>query len=103
ETVEWEIVSNARGEKSKVILPDGTVIDLNYESILKYPKKFNDTIRQVELTGEAFFDVYHIDNYPFIVKTGVLETQVYGTSFNINSFDENQKLEVSLVTGKVKV
>lgn len=103
EIVEWEIVSNPRGKRSKVTLPDGTVVDLNYESTLKYPKKFNQKIRQVELKGEAFFDVYHMDDNPFIVKTGVLETEVFGTSFNINSFDRNDRLDVSLVTGKVKI
>lgn len=99
----WEIVSNPRGNKCKVVLPDGSIVHLNYESTLKYPKQFNAEKRQVELKGEAFFDVTHIDNHPFIVKTGDLETEVFGTSFNINSFSQNDRLNVSLVTGKVQV
>ncbi|MFD2098980.1 FecR family protein [Flagellimonas iocasae] len=103
EVVEWEIISNPKGKRSKITLPDGTLVDLNYESTLKYPKKFDSKTRLVELHGEAFFDVVHIDDYPFIVKTDMLETEVFGTSFNINSFSYLDDLDISLVTGKVKV
>lgn len=103
EMVEWEIISNPKGKRSKVTLPDGTLVDLNYESTLKYPKKFDSKTRLVELHGEAFFDVVHKDDHPFVVKTGMLETEVYGTSFNINSFSYLDELDISLVTGKVKV
>jgi ferric-dicitrate binding protein FerR (iron transport regulator) len=103
EVVEWEIISNPKGKRSKVTLPDGTLVDLNHESTLKYPKQFDSKTRLVELHGEAFFDVVHKDDHPFVVKTGVLETEVYGTSFNINSFAYLDELDISLVTGKVKV
>ncbi len=100
---DWEIVSNPRGVKSKITLPDGSIVDLNYESSLKFPKEFSGKTRTVELVGEAYFDVQHMDDFPFIVKSGVLETEVFGTSFNVNSFIENDSLNISLVTGKVKV
>ena len=100
---EWEIVSNPRGVKSKITLPDGFIVDLNYESSLKFPKEFNGKTRTVELVGEAYFDVQHMDDFPFIVKSGILETEVFGTSFNVNSFIQNDSLDISLVTGKVKV
>ncbi len=103
EVVEWEIISNPKGKRSKVTLPDGSLVDLNYESTLKYPKQFNSKTRLVELHGEAFFDVVHRDDHPFVVKTGMLETEVHGTSFNINSFPYLDELDISLVTGKVKV
>lgn len=100
---QWVEISNPKGKRTTVTLPDGSLVDLNYESTLRYPKKFGKDIRKVELTGEAFFDVRHHDGYPFIVKTNTLETQVFGTSFNINSFPDQEKVAVSLVTGKVQV
>src|SRR5690606_33837898 len=86
-----------------VTLPDGTQVNLNYESQLKFPKVFEGNIRKVELIGEAFFEVVKNDTMPFIVKTGDVETEVLGTSFNIRSYERGQTAEVSLVTGKVKI
>ena len=60
-------------------------------------------VREVELKGEAFFDVARDTLHPFIVKTGNVKTQVLGTSFNINSYAENKDLKVTVATGKVQV
>lgn len=103
EAVEWNTLKNPRGRKSKVTLPDGTLVNLNYDSELRFPKKFNQNVRRVELVGEAFFEVTHDDMLPFVVKTGDIETEVLGTSFNISSFEWNKETGISLVTGKVKV
>ena len=84
-------------------MPDGTQVNLNYESQLKFPKVFEGEIRKVELIGEAFFEVVKNDTLPFIVQTGDVETEVLGTSFNIRSYGSGQHAEVSLVTGKVKI
>lgn len=100
---EWRTIENPRGRKSKVTLPDGTVVNLNYESQLKFPKVFEGSLRKVELIGEAFFDVVHNDTLPFIVKTNDIEIEVLGTSFNINSFEREDITNVSLVSGKVKI
>lgn len=102
-TTEWRTIENLRGRKSKVILPDGTAVDLNYESQLKFPVVFEGSSRKVELIGEAFFEVVHNDTLPFIVKTNDIEIQVLGTSFNINSFEMEDVTNVSLVSGKVKI
>lgn len=102
-TTEWKTIKNPRGRKSKVILPDGTAVNLNYESQLKYPVVFKGNLRKVELIGEAFFEVVHNDTLPFIVKTNDIEIQVFGTSFNINSFEMEDVTNVSLVSGKVKI
>lgn len=100
---EWRTIENPRGKKSKVILPDGTAVNLNYESQLKFPVAFEGSSRKVELIGEAFFEVVHNDTLPFIVKTNDIEIQVLGTSFNINSFEMEDITNVSLVSGIVKI
>ena len=91
-----------RGQKSNIILSDGTTIRLNSESTLIYPEKFTGDVREVQLIGEAFFDVRRNTNKPFIVRSGDLETTVLGTSFNINAFPD-QDIAVTVVTGKVQV
>jgi transmembrane sensor len=102
-SVKWKTVENPKGKKSKITLPDGSQVNLNYESSLKFPEAFQGKVRKVELIGEAFFDVQHNDTMPFIVVTGELETLVLGTTFNIRSKVDGQETDISLVTGKVKV
>src|SRR5690606_20421719 len=101
--VEWVVLENPKGRKSKVTLPDGTRVNLNYESQLKFPKIFQGANRTVELIGEAFFEVVPNDTMPFIVQTNGIETEVLGTSFNIRSYKGELETGVSLVTGKVKI
>ncbi len=100
---EWRVLNNPRGRKSRVTLPDGTKVILNYESELTFPKNFTAHNRMVKLTGEAFFEVVHIDSLPFTVESGGIITEVLGTSFNINAFEWTNKTDISLVTGKVKI
>lgn len=101
--VAWKIIENPKGKKSKITLPDGSQVNLNYESSLRFPEAFEGEVRKVELLGEAFFDVAHNDTIPFMVVTGELETMVLGTSFNIQSKMDGQETDISLVTGKVKI
>lgn len=101
--VEWVTLKNPKGRKSKLTLPDGTLVNLNYESQLRFPTVFEGSIRKVELIGEAFFDVVANDTMPFVVQVSDLETEVLGTSLNIKSNEEESTTDVSLVTGKVKV
>ena len=90
------------GEKLTTVLPDGSKVILNAGSKLDI-SPFNDTIRMVTLTGEAFFEVVRDENTPFIVKTQGLETKVLGTSFNVRHDEEEQKTVVSLVSGAVRL
>lgn len=90
------------GVKSNLTLRDGSKVVLNSGSSLRYVKNFESHQREVELIGEAFFEVIKDPNRPFIVKTGQVSTQVLGTSFNVKAF-ENEVLEVSLLTGLVEV
>lgn len=103
EHVRWLTVVNPKGQRTTVILPDGTVVHLNYESNLKYPEKFGSDTRVVELSGEAFFQVVPNNSVPFVVRTHSVETQVLGTSFNVRSFPDEFSADISVVTGKVRV
>lgn len=98
--------SNARGERSTFRLPDGTIVKLNSDSKLTFAEDFDDKSRQVYLEGEAFFDVVKDANRPFMVHSSGVVTTALGTSFNVKAFDYKggeEKIEVSLVTGKVSV
>ncbi len=97
------IKSNPFGQKSTFQLPDGSLVTLNAGSTLKFPSVFKDTIRKVELTGEAFFDVVKNPDLPFIVSTGAVNTRVLGTSFNIKAYQFDSVIDVSIVSGKVLV
>jgi transmembrane sensor len=92
-----------KGQVSMVRLEDGTKVWLNAGSKLTYPTHFDAHSRDVTLTGEAYFEVVHLDKKPFIIKSGAVKTVVLGTSFNINAYPDQQKVEVTVLTGKVAV
>lgn len=87
-------------ENRYILLPDSSTIVLHSGSQVSYA--FSDTGRQVYLTGEAYFDVKHQSNRPFIIHTGNIVTTVLGTAFNINAWP-NQNVIVSVTRGKVRV
>ncbi|WP_242203086.1 FecR family protein [Aestuariivivens insulae] len=92
-----------RGDRKEVYLPDGSKIILNADSQLIYPKEFNDSLREVTLVGEAFFDIKRNIYKPFIVNSNNLKIRVLGTSFNVKSYSKDKKIETTLVTGKVEL
>jgi ferric-dicitrate binding protein FerR (iron transport regulator) len=96
------VFETPRGEKSMVKLPDGSQVWLNANSRLVY-HSFSSKHRQVELKGEAFFNVAHNANAPFVVKTNECEVKVLGTSFNVMAYDEFGRKEITLLSGKVNV
>lgn len=83
-------------------LPDSTHIYLNKNSSLTYPENFTTNVRGVKLSGEAFFEVIHNAQKPFIIEAGNTETTVTGTSFNIKEDKRSKKVVVTVVTGQVK-
>jgi transmembrane sensor len=94
----------ANGQVVNYTLADGTKVWLNGGSKLIYPDKFRSgSIREVTLEGEAFLDVAHDANSPFIVRTGAVKTQVLGTSFNVKAYPEDAFVKVDVVTGRVGV
>jgi len=84
-------------------LSDGTVVHLNSESKLTYPIKFKGKKRIVKLDGEGYFQVKKNVNRPFIVKTNDYSVKVLGTKFNVNNYENDSKVFVTLVSGKVEV
>jgi ferric-dicitrate binding protein FerR (iron transport regulator) len=94
---------NPAGQRSNHRLPDGTEVWLNAESRLTYPEKFDDTLRRVQLTGEAFFEVAKDPQRPFIVEAGGIKTQALGTAFNIHAYPEEDITKIALLEGKVRV
>ena len=92
---------NPNGKKTQFTLPDGTRVFLNANSRLVYSSQFEDEIiRKVRLVGEAFFQVKRDTLRPFIVESGDLQTQVLGTSFNVNAFSESE-ISVAVEEGSV--
>lgn len=91
-----------RGYRNTITLADGSLATLNSESTIRYSKDFGVKDRVIFLEGEAFFDVVHNPDKPFIVLANNLKTTALGTSFNVNAYEEDVQA-VSLATGKVKV
>lgn len=84
-------------------LSDGSKAVLNAGTTIKYPKVFAGKTREVSLNGEAYFQVVHLTNKPFIVNSGKLQIQVLGTAFNVDAYAKAAALKVSVVSGKVAV
>ncbi|UZD23354.1 FecR domain-containing protein [Algoriphagus halophytocola] len=100
--LKWLTYSTKPGVKSAITLSDGSVVKLNAGSSIRYVQNFVGDTREVYLEGEAFFDVAHNADKPFIVHTKDITTRALGTTFNIKS-GIGGKIAVSLITGKVEV
>ncbi len=98
-----QTVTSSPGAISKVHLPDGTKVCLNSNSELRFPLAFAGKTREVDLKGEAYFEVSRNEQQAFRVNAAELNVDVLGTSFNVSQWTDNQQLEVVLVEGKVKL
>lgn len=98
--VQQEVVTT--GSRKKIQLADGSLITLEPNSRLSYPGHFSGHTREVALTGEAFFEVDHNPEHPFIVHSPYADVSVLGTSFNVDAH-ENRITRVVVATGVVKV
>jgi ferric-dicitrate binding protein FerR (iron transport regulator) len=92
-----------RSESKFILLEDSTQVWLNAASSLEFPDQFAANKREVFLSGEAFFDVKHAEEIPFIIHTGNVSTTVLGTAFNIKAYPGQQNITISVSRGKVKV
>ena len=90
-------------ETRTILLPDGTSVTLNHYSSLSYPKQFKSDNREVELSGEAYFEVSKNKKHPFIVQTETIDVQVLGTHFNVDAYPDNPDVKTTLLTGSVAV
>lgn len=98
------ILSTTKGETYRIKLPDGTQVWLNAASALKYPMRFAlKGKREVELTGEAYFEVAKDIRHPFVVQTAGQQIEVLGTHFNVNSYSDEPALRTTLLEGRVEV
>lgn len=100
-TIQYNTILIPRMTIYNVILADGTVVTLNANSELKYPTTFNGEKREVFLKGEAYFNVTKSDKQ-FVVRVENVSVTVYGTTFNINSYNQNL-IQTTLVQGSVGV
>ena len=90
------------GMTTSVMLPDSTVVCLNSESVLRYPSVFGENSREVELAGEAYFEVTPDKERRFVVNTPHRsQIEVYGTSFNVEAYATDNHISTTLVEGKV--
>ncbi len=106
-------LSTPKGGTYQITLSDGTKVWLNAASTLKYPSRFGDDERVVELEGEAYFDVserwlivddrYAREKMPFLVKTNTQTVEVMGTQFNISAYADEPVVKTTLVEGRIKV
>jgi transmembrane sensor len=94
--------STAPGQRSSVELSDGTRVLLNVGSQIRIPENFSSGNRTVHLTGEAYFDVTHAADIPFVVEAGGVRTRVLGTTFGVRAYPD-APLVVAVQTGKVAV
>lgn len=101
--VQYNTVSTPRGGEYQVILPDGTAVWLNAASSLRFPTAFTGTERNVELTGEAYFEVAKNKAMPFKVTANKVQVEVLGTHFNVNAYDDENTLKTTLLEGSVKL
>ncbi len=96
-------LSTPKGGTYQVILSDGTKVWLNAASTLTYPSVFSGERREIELSGEGYFEVAEMDGRPFVVKSGRQEIMVLGTSFNVNAYTDNPETVTTLISGAVRV
>lgn len=102
-SVQYNTITTPRGGRYEVILPDGSKVWLNAASSLRFPTIFIGNKREVEMTGEAYFEIAKNASMPFVVKKGSVEVTVLGTDFNVNAYDDESNLKVTLVEGLVRV
>jgi transmembrane sensor len=104
----WNTMTTPPGRQYQLTLADGTQVWLNAGSSITYPTVFTGSERTVHITGEAYFEVAPLrlrsgQKMPFVVHKGAVTVQVLGTHFNINTYDDESALKVTLLEGKVKV
>lgn len=93
----------AKEEPMEILLEDGTRILLNRDSKVRYKKHFGEDTREISLIGEGWFDVAGDSSRPFVIDAGLAMVEVLGTSFNVNAYKENPRVEITVESGVVAV
>jgi ferric-dicitrate binding protein FerR (iron transport regulator) len=97
----WQSIEVPVGQRVKLKLTDGSIVWLNSKSKFSYPQNFSQQNRTVSLNGEAYFEVAHNAELPFVVKTGRADIAVKGTKFNLYAYENEPNIETTLIEGKV--
>ena len=101
--IRWQSIKVPKGRKISIILSDGTTVKLNSDTQFTYPDNFIGENRTVKLIGEAFFEVEHNKEKPFIVENSLQNITVLGTKFNISCYANDRKIKTTLTEGSVKI
>jgi ferric-dicitrate binding protein FerR (iron transport regulator) len=96
-------ISTRRGSKSRIQLPDGTVVMLNGDSRIAYNADAFSENRLLQLSGEAFFDVAPDAQHPFVIQTSSISIRVLGTAFNVRAYANEKTVQTALIRGAVEV
>ncbi|TXH20710.1 MAG: FecR family protein [Chitinophagaceae bacterium] len=99
----YNTIVTPKGGTYKLILADGTKVWLNAESSLRFPASFAGNTRNIEMTGEGYFEVAKDAQRPFHVQVGAMDIEVLGTHFNVNAYADEKNIATTLLEGKVKV
>ena len=97
-----QAIRTQKGETRQLTLPDGSVVMLSYDSELRYPSAFRDSVRRVVLIGEAQFSVKKNPKQPFIVETAAAQTRVLGTVFDVREYPGEGSTALLVTEGKVR-
>ncbi|WEK35506.1 MAG: FecR domain-containing protein [Candidatus Pseudobacter hemicellulosilyticus] len=97
------IILTPKGKQIRIVLPDGSRAWINTASKLVYPVSFSGPAREVEVSGEVYFEVSQDKQHPFVVNTVQLTTEVLGTQFNVSAYPDDTFTQTTLVQGSVKV
>jgi len=101
--IRYNTLATPRGGQFRIILPDGSKVWLNAASSLRFPTAFTGKERDVQLTGEAYFEIAQNPGQPFKVNVKGMMVQVLGTHFNIMAYDDEMNIQTTLLEGAVKV
>jgi ferric-dicitrate binding protein FerR (iron transport regulator) len=102
QTAAMNTITVPAGQTANLMLSDGTAIWLNSRTVMRYPDSFKDKQREIYLEGEAFFDVTHDQQKPFVVHTDGYDVRVFGTQFDVEAYSRDD-FATSLLSGSVKL
>ncbi len=98
----YQEIAVPKGSRSHFNLPDGTKVWLSNNSSIRYPSEFRGDFRELEMEGEAYFDVKHNSKKPFIVNIGNNRIKVLGTQFSITAYPDDNIVRADLVKGSIQ-
>ena len=101
--VGYNTISTPKGGQYQIVLADGSKVWLNAASSLRFPTSFPGKERNVELTGEGYFEIAKNASKPFHVKVSDMEVEVLGTHFNVNAYEDEAEIKTTLLEGAVKI